>query len=247
MALELRRLYKDDPEVLYHGGRLFSNFAYLHDDEAPEVAPDSVWMHQAAGEANESLRNYDAALEEYQKVLALAPGRPGIHYRIGRVSWRARGRRRRRPMPRRTPRREFEEELAIDPTNADAAYELGELHRKSGELDKARELFAAPSSTIRTSRRASSASAVCSSSQGKAELALAPLKKAVALNPKDDVAHFQIYQAYRALGQGGEAQKAQAEFQRLRAQKREAERRDLLRAHVVTQQELDAELKTTPP
>jgi Tfp pilus assembly protein PilF len=83
--------------------------------------------------------------------------------------------------------------------------------------------------------------------QGKAELALAPLKKAVAINPKDDVAHFQIYQAYRALGQGEAAQKAQAEFQRLRAQKREAERRDLLRAHVVTQQELDAELKTTPP
>src|SRR5713226_6303062 len=29
VALELNRLYPEDPEVLYHTGRLFGNFAYL--------------------------------------------------------------------------------------------------------------------------------------------------------------------------------------------------------------------------
>jgi tetratricopeptide (TPR) repeat protein len=29
VALELNRLYPDDPEILYHGSRLYANFAYL--------------------------------------------------------------------------------------------------------------------------------------------------------------------------------------------------------------------------
>jgi tetratricopeptide (TPR) repeat protein len=53
VALELGRLYPDDPEVLYYGGRLFSNFAYLQTLKLRKVAPDSVFMHQAMGEANE--------------------------------------------------------------------------------------------------------------------------------------------------------------------------------------------------
>ena len=64
VALQLTRLYKDDPEVLYHTGRLFSNYAYLMTMRLAEVAPTSVWMHQAAGEANESLGSYDAALDD---------------------------------------------------------------------------------------------------------------------------------------------------------------------------------------
>jgi tetratricopeptide (TPR) repeat protein len=82
VALELSRLYPDDPEVLYHGGRLFANFAYLQTIKLATVAPDSVWLHQAAGEANESQGLYDAALREYRQVLTIAPRRPGIHFRI---------------------------------------------------------------------------------------------------------------------------------------------------------------------
>ena len=55
VALRLSRLHPDDPEVLYHSGRLFANFAYLQTMRLAAVAPDSVWLHQAAGEANESL------------------------------------------------------------------------------------------------------------------------------------------------------------------------------------------------
>ena len=61
VALQLSRLYPDDPEVLYHSGRLFANFAYLQTIKLATVAPDSVWLHQAAGEANESQGLYDAA------------------------------------------------------------------------------------------------------------------------------------------------------------------------------------------
>ena len=84
VALELNKLYPDDPEVLYHGGRLFGNFAYLSMQKLAQVAPSSVWRHQASGEAYESQGNVDLAVAEYREVLKLSPGRPGIHLRLGR-------------------------------------------------------------------------------------------------------------------------------------------------------------------
>ena len=239
VALQLTRLYEDDPEVLYHTGRLISNYAYLLTMRLADVAPDSIWLHQAAGESNESLSNYDAALESYRKVLALAPDRPGIHYRLGRV-FLARARPPlSEPDAEANAAREFQEELRVDPSNADAAYELGEIVRKAGDLDKARELFELAVKSDPEFEQGLVGLGRVLVSQGKADLAVPPLAKAVSLNPEDDVAWFQLWQAHRALGHREEQEKAQAEFQRLRSRKREQERMDLLRKNMVTQQELD--------
>ena len=144
VALRLSQLHPDDPEVLYHSGRLFANFAYLQTMRLATVAPDSVWLHQAAGEANESQGLYDAAIREYRQVLTAAPRRPGIHFRIGRVLLERSNNAASSPdapTDALEARTAFEEELALDPTNANAAYELAEMHRKAGELDSARTLF----------------------------------------------------------------------------------------------------------
>ena len=245
VALQLSRLYGDDPEVLYHTGRLFSNYAYLMTMRLADVAPSSVFMHLAAGEANESMGNYDSALDEYRKVLALEPGRPGIHYRMGRV-FLARARPPHAEADAEAQAaREFDAELRIDPTNADAAYELGEIQRKAGDLDKARELFELAVKSDPDFEQGLVGLGRVLVAQGKADLALPPLAKAVSMNPEDEVAYFQLWQAHRALGHREEQEKAQAEFQRLRSRKREQERLDLLRKDMVTQQELDPQV--TPP
>jgi tetratricopeptide (TPR) repeat protein len=239
VALQLSRLYGDDPEVLYHTGRLFSNYAYLMTMKLAEVAPSSVFMHLAAGEANESMGNYDSALDEYRKVLALEPGRPGIHYRMGRV-FLARARPPHAEADAEAQAaRELDAELRIDPTNADAAYELGEIQRKAGDLDKARELFELAVKSDPEFEQGLVGLGRVLVAQGKADLALPPLAKAVSLDPEDEVAYFQLWQAHRALGHREEQEKAQAEFQRLRSRSREQEREDLLRKNTVTQQELD--------
>jgi tetratricopeptide (TPR) repeat protein len=245
VALQLARLYPDDPEVLYHAGRLISNYAYVLTTHLAEVAPTSVWMHQAAGEANESLRNYDAALDDYRKVLALDPDRPGIHYRLGRVHLA----RVRPPLAAADAEalavQEFEAELRIDPTNADAAYELGELLRKAGDLVRARTLFALAVEHYPEFEQGQVGLGRVLIAQGEPALALPHLEKAVALDPENEVAFFHLWQAHRALDHTEEARGAQVEFQRLRNKKREEERLGLLRRSVVTQQELDEQL--TPP
>jgi tetratricopeptide (TPR) repeat protein len=239
VALELTRLYPKDPEVLYHAGRLFANYAYLSTVKLAEVAPDSLWLHLAAGEAYESQGRLDAAIREYKDVLSLQPNRPGVHYRIGRALLA-----RAKPSTDDTVSepealKEFEEELRLDQTNANAAYEAGEIHRKSARFDRAAELFSQAVKYYPDFVEALVALGRTLVSLGKAEQALAPLGKAVALDVANEVAWFQLAQAQRALGNAAEQQKALAEFQRLRDLKRQAEINILTRQEV-TKQSVDA-------
>ena len=220
VALRLSRLYPDDPEVLYHSGRLFANFAYLQTMRLATVAPDSVWLHQAAGEANESQGLYDAAIREYRQVLTAAPRRPGIHFRIGRVLLqRSKGDASSPEMSGDAgeARKEFEAELALDPTNANAAYELAEMQRKAGDLEPARTLFEQALSHYPTFEQALVGLGRTLVALGRPAEGLPHLQAALKGNPENEVAHFQAAQAYRALGNSTDQEKELAEFNRLRS------------------------------
>lgn len=241
VALELNRLYPDDPEVLYHTGRLFGNFAYLTMQKLSQAAPTSVWKHQAAGEAYESQGYADLAIAEYRQVLALSPGRPGIHFRLGRVLLARAQQGSSRPEDLVDASKEFVQELQLDPTNANAAYELGEIHRKAGEFDKARELFAVALKYYPDFQEAQVGMGRALFALEKPALALPHLRKAIALNPEDAVPYYQLAQAYGALGNAAEQQKALAEFRRIRSQKasRQEAVKNVFAPQEVTKQELD--------
>jgi tetratricopeptide (TPR) repeat protein len=219
VALELSRLYPDDPEVLYHTGRLFGNYAYLQTVKLARIAPDSVWLHQAAGEANESQGQLDEAMAEYRRVLAVAPSRPGVHFRLGRVLL-ARSRQARGDADAEAEAlTEFGLELQTDPTNADAAYEIGELMRKAGQFDKAIASFKQAVASYPSFEEALVGLGRALAAGGDAAAALPHLQKAVTLNPQDEVAFYQLAQVHRMLGHDAEQQKALAEFERLRSHK----------------------------
>jgi tetratricopeptide (TPR) repeat protein len=239
VALELTRLYPKDPEALYHAGRLFANYAYLSTVKLSEVAPDSLWLHLAAGEAYESQGRLDAAIREYKEVLSIQTNRPGVHYRIGRALLARAKQSTDDAVSEPEALREFEQELRLDPTNANAAYEAGEIHRKSARFDRAAELFSQAVKYYPDFVEALIALGRTLVSLGKAEQALAPLGKAVTLDASNEVAWFQLAQAQRALGNAAEQQKAVAEFQRLRDLKRQAEINVLTRQEV-TKQSLEA-------
>jgi len=237
VALTLSRLHPKDPEVLYHSGRLFANFAYLQTIELSRVAPDSVWMHQAAGEANESQGLYDAAVREYQQVLALSPNRHGLHYRIGRT--RLTQAKASPPGTEQTAAAlgEFEQELKIDPTNANAAYEIGELRRKAGDLQQARAYFERAVHAYPDFEEALVGLGRTLVALDQAGLAVAPLRAATIKNPSNDVAWFQLAQAQGALGHAAEQAEALATFKRLRDRKANTPAIETRRE--VTKQELE--------
>lgn len=230
-ALELMRAFPNDPEVLYHSGRLFGNYAYMSMQKLAEVAPDSVWRHEAAADAYQSSGNRELAIAEYRQVLAQAPHRPGIHFRLGRALL---------PQSASEAAGEFEAELALDPTNSNAAYELAEIHRKAGELDQARDLFAAALKYYPDFEEANVGLARSLTATGKAQEAVAYLQKAARLNPRDEVAYYQLSLAYKALGKPDEQRIALGRFQQLKAEN--ASRSDGLKLPSdVTKQEAEAQ------
>lgn len=240
VALELNRLYPDDPEVLYHTGKIFGNFAFLNMQKLAEVAPASVWRHQAEAEANESQGSYDAAIGEYRQVLSADPRRPGVHYRLGRTLL-ARSRQNNMPDDIAAAAKEFEQELELDPSNANAAYELAEIHRTAGDLDQAQKFFEQALGDYPDFAEAHLGLAAVLMSMQKPGLALPHLQQAVSLNSENEVAWYRLSQVQGLLGHDAEQKKAFAEFQRLRTQKssRQEAAKQIFSPEEVTQQKLD--------
>ncbi|KAA6461926.1 tetratricopeptide repeat protein [Acidobacteria bacterium AB60] len=213
-ALELQKLYPRDPEVLYHTGRIFGNYTYLTMEQLQNVAPDSVWMLQARGEANESQKNYDAAIDAFNHVLSLEPDRPGIHYRLGRV-YLARFTENRNPADRDAATREFDAELEKNPRNGNALYELANLAAQSGDPSKARAGFEALVKQIPDFEEALVGLGGVLLDGSAPQEAVAPLQRATHIRPQDEVAWYRLAQAERAAGNREEQQRALEAFRKL--------------------------------
>jgi tetratricopeptide (TPR) repeat protein len=214
LALELNRLYPDDPEMLYHTARIYGNQAFLTIQRLSQVAPDSLWKSLAAAEAYESQGSYTEALGEYRRVLALDPNRSRIHYRLGRTLL-AQSRQNNSLELKAEALKEFQKELIVDPSDASAAYELGESARGTGELEEARGYFEQAMKFYPDFEEAHLGLAAVLLSQGAPKLALPHLQRAVAINPEDEVAWYRLSRTQKALGNNALQQKALAEFQRL--------------------------------
>ena len=213
-SLALNKSYPDDPEVLYHTGRIYGNYAYvtmlkLHDD-----APNSVWMLQAQGDANESQKDYDAAIIAYNHVLAIDPRRPGIHYRIGRV-FLARFNETQKSDDREAAIREFQSELAVDPGNGNSAYEIANLHANAGNLDEARTDYEQVLARYPDFEEALVGLSAVDLQSQKPTDAVALLNRATRLRPDDEVAWYRLAQAERATGDRDGQTKALEAFRKL--------------------------------
>ena len=214
LALELNRLYPDDPEVLYHTARIYGNQAFLTIQRLSQVAPDSVWKSMAAAEAYESQGSYTEAVGEYHRVLTLDPDRKGIHYRLGRTLF-AQSRQINSAELKAEALKEFQQELRLDPSDASAAYELGEASRSAGQLEEAGRYFEQALNFYPDFEEAHLGLAAVLMSQSEPKLALPHLQKAVTINPEDEVAWYRLSRAQKALGNDALQQKALSEFHRL--------------------------------
>jgi tetratricopeptide (TPR) repeat protein len=217
-ALALNKLYPDDPEVLYHTGRIYGNFAYIVMEKLHDKAPGSIWMLQAQGEANEAQKSYDAAIAAFNRVLQLDPQRPGIHYRLGRV-YLTRFREVQKAEDHDAAVREFMAELQVDPGNGNAAYELAYMQAEAGNLEEARTQYEHILERFPDFEEALVGLGGVLLDSHKPELAVAPLEHATQLNPADEAAWYRLATADRAAGNREGQRKALAEFQKVHGAK----------------------------
>ena len=180
------------------------------------------------------------ALSEYRLVLTIDPRRPEVHYRIGRTLLN-RYHQSQSAQDLADAMTEFQEELNVNPANANAAYELAEMHRSAGQLDQALPFFQMAIDHYPDFQEAQVGLAATLMAQQKPAEALPHLQKAASLNPTDEVAWYRLSQAQRALGQTAEQKKSLAEFQKLHSRNpnQGTQTRSLFSGDEVTRQTLD--------
>ena len=199
--LLLKRDFPNDPEVLYTSTHFFSELASRSAQQLAATAPTSPQAQQLEAEGYESQGRWDEAAAQYRRILEQNPKTPGIHYRLGRVALA------KTPPDEATAKKEFAEELRVDPDNASAEFMLGEAARQAGQWDEAIARFSHASKLDAGFLEAYLALGMSLNSAGKFQEAVSPLETYVKLEPADPAGHYQLATAYARTGRRQDAER----------------------------------------
>ena len=197
----LKRDFPKDPEVLYMMTHYFSQLATRAAQEMADLAPTSYQARELEAESLESHENWDAAGNEYRKILEQNPNLPGIHFRLGRVALS----KTESAANTEEARKEFEAELKIDPRNAAATFWLGEIARRSGDWGQAIPRFTDAAKLDSGFAEAYLALGMSLNSAERFSEAVAPLERYVKMLPGDAAGHYQLSIAYARTGRKDDA------------------------------------------
>jgi tetratricopeptide (TPR) repeat protein len=214
----LNRTFPRDPDILYLTVHTYSDLSIRASQELLYTAPGSYQVRQLNAEAMEMQGKWDEAAGEYNAVLAMNPNQPGIHYRLGRLILS----KPQTPTTAQDAKKEFEEELKVDPTNAGAEYVLGELAREAGDLDSAIPHFSKATKLDATFADAYIGLGRSLLTAGKGQEAVAPLETARKLQPDNPGVHYNLAIAYRRVGREADSEREAAIHKEMSDKAREA-------------------------
>ena len=195
----LVRRFPGDAEILYQVSRLYADRSSDLMRTLLRTAPDSAWMHYANAQVQEGLDRIDAAMQEYRHALEKDPEMRGVHYKLGRLILRES----RTPEAMEKARIEFQQELAIAPTNADAEYELGEIDREQNHTSAAISHFERAVEYHSEFGEAQVGLAKALLTLGQTAAALPHLQAAAELEPDNKIPHYLMAFGLQDSGQSG--------------------------------------------
>lgn len=203
----LNREFPDDPEVLYAMAHAFSDLSLRASQDLVRRAPFSYQVHELNAEALETSGKWQEAAAEYRKILDINPTLSGIHARLGRALLSG-------PHPSADnvaqAKRNFEQELEIDPNNATSEYVLGEIAKGAGDLPTATWHY---TRAIQIDAGFAEAyfelgSALVATKQFVG--AIPPLEKYEKLAPDSPSGHYELALAYAGVGRKEDANREAA-------------------------------------
>jgi len=169
--------------------------------------PDSWRTHQLRAEDFALRGDPDNAIKEYQAALNLRPNEAELHEAIGEFYLDNRS--------DEDALRELEKAEALDPSRSKTLYLLGSLYIINNQNEKAVPLLRRALQLQPNLNEASGLLGTAYVRLGQFSDAISPLEKAASLDHYGNV-HYQLYMAYRKLGQTELAQKALARSQEIR-------------------------------
>src|SRR5882762_2683345 len=202
----LNREFPGDPEVLYTSVHTYSDLATRASQQLATSAPNSAPAHELNAESFEMQGKWDQAAKEYEAIAQQNPRLPGLHFRLGRLLLSE-------PNPpadaSEQAKKEFQQELEIDPNNAGAEYVLGELARQESQWADAIKHFSRAAELDAGFGDAFLGWGSALLSAKRFAEAIPPLETAVRLEPQNPGAHYNLA---TALTRGGRKQDADKEF-----------------------------------
>jgi len=217
----LARDFPRDPEVLYAATHAFSDLSFRASQDLAREAPFSYQVHLLNAEALEVQQKWDEAAGEYRRILEINPFLPGIHARLGRALIA-------KPQPSseavEQAKKNFEEELEIDPRNASAEYVLGEVAKNANDSSAAIRHFSRATKLDADFAEAYLGLGTALVSAKRFAEAIPPLEMYEKLAPDSPTGHFQLALAYSGVGRKDDANR-EAALQRQTAENLEQVRR----------------------
>ena len=200
----LNQHFPHDPEVLYVTVHAYSDLASNAARELAQTAPTSIPALEMNAEAYEGQGKWDEAEKNYRKILEQNPHYPGIHFRLARLLLS-------KPNPgadfQDVAKKELQQELQIDPSNAGAEYVLGELARQAQDLPEAIRHFTKATQLNPTFADAFLGLGMSLLAEKNFADAVAPLEVAVKLQPGNPAGHYSLATAYSRTGRKADAER----------------------------------------
>ncbi len=202
-----------DPEVLYETARLHLKGWNEAVWKMFRLAPSSYRVNQLSAEIFEIQGRYDDAVREYRKAIQKTPGTLNLHYRLGRALLM----RSHEPDALEEALGEFRAELELNPNDAVAEFQVGQILQIQGRpkealphLERALELDGEfPEALLAVARERTRLE--------QHEEAIALLERALNLQPQSEPAHYGLMLAYRNAGRLEDARRVQDALEKLQS------------------------------
>jgi tetratricopeptide (TPR) repeat protein len=208
----LKTLYPGDADVLYQAARFHMKAWNDTLFEMFQKVPSSYRVNQLSAEIFEIQGRYAETAAEYRKAIEKNPAALDLHFRLGRALLLQSH----SPENLALARREFEAELRLNPSDAVAEYEIGQILLAGQDPSAALKRFERAASLDPGFAEALQAVAKARIDAKQYDEAIALLEKVVRLQPGNESAHYSLMMAYRNAGRAADAAAQQAALDKLR-------------------------------
>ena len=212
VAAKLERLYPKDADVLYQAARLYMKGWNDTIFRMFQQTPASFRVNQISAEIFETQNRYAEAIAEYRKAIQKNSTALNLHFRMGRALLMESH----SPESLDAAQKEFEAELALNPTDAVAEQQIGLILLAKQRPAGAVTAFEKALALSPDFPEALQALAKCRIEARQYDAAIALLEHLVRLQPANEGAHYSLMMAYRNAGRTQDALREKNELEKLR-------------------------------
>jgi len=212
VVTQLQARNPGDADVLYQAAKLYMRAFNDTTRLMFEQTPASYRVNQLSAEIFETQDRFREAAAEYRKAIAKNPQAVNLHFRLGRAillaSHDAAG--------QAEALREFEAELALNPGDAAAEFQIGQILNNGGQAAQALPHFEKALQLSPDFAEAAMAVGKMRMDAKQYAEAIVLLERVVKLDSHNEAGHYSLMVAYRNAGQPDKAKQEQQELEKLK-------------------------------